>query len=289
MKPGLDGYRVGEGEAVDLDERPTLVPPAYQSKEEYRELLSEHVGRLSALQHLLYASESFALLIIFQGMDTAGKDGAIAHVMSGVNPQGCKVIAFKQPTAEELRHDFLWRCHARLPERGQIGIFNRSYYEEVVVVRVHPHLLAAAGFPPQAAAHKRFWKERLASIVDFEAHLSRNHVRVVKVFLHLSKEEQRKRFLARIDEPNKNWKFNMDDVVERKRWKDYMKAYTACLSATSTPAAPWYVVPADDKPTARLIVSQIIVETLAAMQLGYPKIGAKRRGELKAIRKELEK
>ena len=204
-------------------------------------------------------------------MDAAGKDGAIRHVMSGVNPQGCQVFSFKHPSAEELEHDFLWRTTRRLPERGRIGIFNRSYYEEVLIVRVHPEILRSQGLPDELLDEKTIWQERYRSIVDLEKHLHRNGTRIIKFFLHLSKEEQRKRFLERIDEPDKNWKFSLADIEERKFWKHYMKAYEACLSATSTKHAPWYVVPADDKENARLIISQIILDTLKELKMSYPK------------------
>jgi len=289
MQFELKDYRVDAGKSVDLKKRPTLAKSIYSSKEEYHALLADHVARLSALQNMLYASESQALLVIFQGMDGAGKDGVISHVMSGVNPQGCEVTSFKQPSAEELRHDFLWRCHARLPQRGRIGIFNRSYYEEVVVVRVHPEQLAGEGLSAQAGDHDRFWKDRFASINALEDHLRGNGTRIVKVFLHLSKEEQRKRFLARIEEPHKKWKFNLADVAERKLWKHYMKAWEGCLAATSSAAAPWFVVPADDKPNARLMVSQIILEALESMKLAYPKVSHARAAELRSIRRQLEK
>jgi PPK2 family polyphosphate:nucleotide phosphotransferase len=239
------------------------------------------------LQRLHYASNRHALLLIFQGMDAAGKDGAIRHVMSGVNPQGCEVFSFKQPSAEELEHDFLWREGRHLPERGRIGIFNRSYYEKVLVVRVHPKLLRDEQLLGKLRDQKTFWKERYRSIIELEKHLHRNGTRVIKFFLHLSKKEQRRRFLERIDEPEKNWKFSLADIHERKYWKHYMKAYEACLNATSTRHAPWYVVPADDKENARLIVSQIVVDALNGLKMTYPKTTAKRRRELKAIRKLL--
>ena len=238
-------------------------------------------GRVDALQHLHYASHRYALLLIFQGMDAAGKDGAVRHVMSGVNPQGCEVFSFKQPSAEELEHDFLWRTTCRLPERGRIGIFNRSYYEEVLVVRVHPEILCSQGLAEELRDEKTIWEERYRSIVDLEEHLHRNGTRIIKVFLHLSKDEQRRRFLERIDEPDKNWKFSMADIHERKYWKHYMHAYEACLGATSTHHAPWYVVPADDKENARLIVSQIVLDALHDLKMAYPKTTAKRRRELK--------
>jgi PPK2 family polyphosphate:nucleotide phosphotransferase len=265
------------------------VKPYYKSKKNYQELLEEHIGELSSQQRLHWASNRHALLLIFQGMDSAGKDGAIRHVMSGVNPQGCEVFSFKQPSADELEHDFLWRTTCRLPERGRIGIFNRSYYEEVLVVRVHPEILRGQGLPEELLDEKTIWKGRYRSIVDLEEHLCRNGTRILKFFLHLSQEEQRKRFLERIDEPDKNWKFSLSDIHERKYWKHYMKAYEACLNATSTHHAPWYVVPADDKENARLIVSQIVLDALSELKMAYPRTTAKRRRELKAIGKLLTK
>jgi PPK2 family polyphosphate:nucleotide phosphotransferase len=222
-------------------------------------------------------------------MDSAGKDGAIRHVMSGVNPAGCDVVSFKQPSAEELEHDFLWRTILRLPERGRIGIFNRSYYEEVLVVRVHPEILRSQGLPEELRDKKDIWEQRFQSIVDMEKHLHRNATETIKIFLHLSYEEQRKRFLARIDEPQKNWKFSAADIHERKYWKQYMKAYEDCFRATSTRHAPWYVVPADDKDNARLIVSQIIVDAMRQLKMAYPRSTTKRRLELLAVKKLLVK
>jgi PPK2 family polyphosphate:nucleotide phosphotransferase len=289
MKINSKDFRVRPGEDVKLRDCPTVVKPFCKSKKQYRKLLGEHVAELSSLQRLHYASNRYALLLIFQGMDAAGKDGAIQHVMSGVNPQGCQVYGFKQPSADELEHDFLWRTTCRLPERGQIGIFNRSYYEEVLVVRVHPEILRSQGLAEELRNEKTIWNERYRSIVDLESHLYRNGTRVVKVFLHLSKEEQRKRFLERIDEPDKNWKFNLSDIHERKYWTHYTKAYEACLSATSTHHAPWYVVPADDKEIARLIVSQIVLDALGELKMAYPRTTAKRRRELESIRELLTK
>ncbi len=282
-------FRAPPGKRVTLSKWPTTVRPVYTSKEEYKELLEKHVTKLSSLQQLHYASNRYALLLIFQGMDGAGKDGAIRHVMSGINPQGCEVFSFKQPSAEELEHDFLWRTTCHLPERGRIGIFNRSYYEEVLVVRVHPEILRSQGLPEELCDEKTIWKERYGSIVDMEKHLHRNGTKIVKIFLHLSEEEQRKRFLARIDEPDKNWKFSLADIHERKYWKDYLNAYESCLQATSTHHAPWYVVPADDKENARLIVSRIVLSALEALKMAYPKTTAKRRAELQTIRKRLAK
>ena len=282
-------FRVRPGEKVKLNQWPTRVKPFCKSKKEYQQLLEEHVAELSSLQRLHYASNRYALLLIFQGMDAAGKDGAIRHVMSGINPEGCQVSSFKQPSVEELQHDFLWRTTFRLPERGQIGIFNRSYYEEVLVVRVHPEILRSQGLSEELRDEKSIWKERYQSITDLERHLYRNGTRTVKVFLHLSREEQRKRFLERIDQPEKNWKFSLADIHERKYWKDYTAAYEACLGATSTHHAPWYAVPADDKENARTIVSQIVLDTLKELKMAYPKTTAKRKEELESIRKLLEK
>jgi PPK2 family polyphosphate:nucleotide phosphotransferase len=272
---------------VDLQKWPTRVQPAYKSEEQYKDILTAHVKGLAAQQELLYASNSYALLLIFQAMDAAGKDGVIKHVMSGVNPQGCRVTSFKHPSAQELKHDFLWRSELNLPERGQIGIFNRSYYEEVLIVRVHPEILRAEGVPDDAMDEKSIWQDRYRSMLDLESHLHRNGTIVVKFFLHLSKEEQRKRFLDRIDKPEKNWKFSNDDVEERKYWNQYMKAYEKCLSATSTKHAPWYIVPADDKPNEHLIVSRIVLDTVEALKLSYPKVSAARRRELQLMRKKL--
>jgi len=287
MKINSKDFRVRSGEVVQLTKWPTSVKPFCESKKDYQVLLEEHVEKLSSLQHLHYASNRYALLLIFQGMDAGGKDGAIRHVMSGINPQGCQVFSFKQPSADELEHDFLWRTTCRLPERGHIGIFNRSYYEEVLVVRVHPEILRSQGLSEELRDEKTIWEQRYRSIRDLERHLYRNGTRTVKIFLHLSKEEQRRRFLDRIDEPDKNWKFSLADIHERKYWTHYMKAYEACLSATSTHHAPWYVVPADDKENARLAVSQIVLDAFHEMKMAYPKTTAKRRQELKSIRKQL--
>ena len=289
MKIKCSDFRVPPGKEVKLKKWPTLVQPLYKSKRHYRKQLQEHVDQLSALQRLHYAYDRYALLVIFQGMDASGKDSAIAHVMSGVNPQGCKVYSFKQPNEEELRHDFLWRTTRVLPERGQIGIFNRSYYEEVLIARVHPEILANEGLPPSVLDARTVWKGRYRSIVDHEDHLHRNGTLIVKIFLHISAEEQRKRFLKRIDEPEKNWKFSIADVEERAFWSQYMQAYEKCLSATSTQDAPWYAIPADDKRNARLIVSQVIVDTLAGLKMTYPQPDAKRRIELQQIRARLVK
>jgi PPK2 family polyphosphate:nucleotide phosphotransferase len=278
-------FRVREGDEVDLKKWPTKVKPVYGSDKDYEKLLEEHIEQLSAQQELLYASNSYAVLLIFQAMDAAGKDGVIKHVMSGVNPQGCQVYSFKHPSATELQHDFLWRTTRDLPERGRIGIFNRSYYEEVLIARVHPEILLGEGIAE--ADMSTIWHDRYRSIVNQERHLHLNGTRIIKFFLHLSKDEQRKRFLERIDKPEKNWKFSEADIEERAYWKDYMKAYEKCLGATSTSDSPWYVVPADDKENARLIVSRIVVDTLEGLEMSYPKTSDKRRRELQAIRKQL--
>jgi PPK2 family polyphosphate:nucleotide phosphotransferase len=289
MKIKAKDFRVREGDKVNLNKWPTLVKSVYKSKDQYQEMLDKQVAELSDLQQLLYASNRHAVLLIFQAMDAAGKDGAIKHVMSGINPQGCQVFSFKHPSATELEHDFLWRTTRDLPERGRIGIFNRSYYEEVLIVRVHPEILHGQGLPDSTLNKKTFWQDRYRSIVDMEKHLHRNGTRIIKFFLHLSKEEQSKRFLDRIDEPDKNWKFSPADIVERGFWKQYMQAYEACLSATSTKAAPWYVVPADDKENARLIISKVVLDTLAEFKMRYPVVTAKRRKELQSIRDNLIK
>jgi PPK2 family polyphosphate:nucleotide phosphotransferase len=288
MKIKSADFQVKEGEVVDLRKWPTNVEPVYKSKDDYQEIQADHVSQLSELQQLLYASNKYAILLIFQAMDAAGKDGAIKHVMSGVNPQGCQVFSFKHPSAAELQHDFLWRTTRELPERGRIGIFNRSYYEEVLIARVHPEILKSECLPDSPSDPGAVWLERYSSIVGLERHLQTNGTRVIKFYLHLSKEEQRKRFIERIDKPEKNWKFSTADIEERKYWKEYMQAYAACMGATSTGDAPWYVVPADDKKNARLIVSRIVVDALAGLKMSYPKTGAERRRELQSIRKVLE-
>ena len=287
MKIHSKKFRVPPGKKIDLKGWPTIVKPFCKSKKQYQGLLEKQVEELSSLQQLHYASNRYALLLVFQGIDAAGKDGAIRHVMSGINPQGCDVFSFKQPSAEELEHDFLWRATYRLPERGRIAIFNRSYYEEVLVVRVHPEILRNEGLSEELRDEKTIWKKRYRSIVNLEEHLHCNGTRIIKFFLHLSKDEQRKRFLERIDEPDKNWKFSLADVHERKYWERYREAFEDCLNATSTHHAPWYVVPADDKENARLIVSRIVLDALKGLKMAYPKTTEKRRLELQSIRKEL--
>jgi len=289
MKIHTEDFRVPEGEDVDLGKWPTDVGPLYKSKKHYKERLDDHIAQLSALQQLHYASGRYAVLLIFQALDAAGKDGAIRHVMSGVNPQGCQVFSFKQPSATELLHDFLWRTSRDLPERGRIGIFNRSYYEEVLIARVHPEVLKGERLPDSLLVETPVWQDRYRSIVDQERHLHCNGTRIIKFFLHLSKDEQRRRFLERIDEPEKNWKFSLSDVRERNFWDQYMTAFEECLSATSTRDVPWYVVPADDKDNARLIVSRIVVDTLEALNMHYPETTPERHRELESIREQLAK
>jgi PPK2 family polyphosphate:nucleotide phosphotransferase len=289
MKISTQDFRVRAGGQVSLKKLPTRVKPFYASSEDYQKMLAAHIQELSERQELLYADNRYSLLLIFQAMDAAGKDGAIKHVMSGVNPQGCQVFSFKHPSAEELEHDFLWRTTRNLPERGRIGIFNRSYYEEVLVVKVHPEILTGQGLPPELTEDKNFWDKRYRSITDLEKHLHRNGTRVLKFFLHLSKEEQRRRFLKRLDDPARNWKFSQFDLVERGFWKEYRQAYEACLTATSTEASPWFVVPADDKLNARLIISQAVCEALKDLKLEYPRPDPKRLQELKKLRRQLAK
>jgi PPK2 family polyphosphate:nucleotide phosphotransferase len=289
MKVNSKDFCVPEGADVKLRKWPTNIKPLYASKQQYQELLQQHVEQLSEQQQLLYSSNTQAILLIFQALDAAGKDGVIKHVMSGVNPQGCQVFSFKHPSPIELQHDFLWRTTRDLPERGRIGIFNRSYYEEVLIARVHPEILRNEGVAVAPLDEKAIWHQRYHSIVELERHLFRNETRIIKFYLHLSQEEQRKRFLARIDEPEKNWKFSLADIEERNFWKQYMKAYDKCLSATSTEFAPWYVVPADDKDNARLIVSRILLDTLQGLKMSYPETSAARHRELQAIRKRLTK
>lgn len=289
VKIAYKNFLVTPGEKVRLKNWPTDVKSLYKSKEQYHEILTEHIEEMKSLQNLLYASNEYSLLIIFQGMDAAGKDSTIKHVTSGVNPQGFQVFSFEHPGPEELEHDFLWRTIRRLPERGRIGIFNRSYYEEVLIVRVHPEILASQGLPDESLGKKTVWKGRYHSIVDFEKHLHRNGTRIIKFFLHLSKSEQKNRFLQRINMPEKNWKFGPADIEERKFWKDYMKAYEDCISATNTSIAPWYVIPADDKENTHLFVSQIILDTLKELKMTFPDKLTKHKKELESIRKLLTK
>jgi len=283
-------YRVDRGKGfrlADVDPQDTAhieSPDAARA----REVLQEGIQRLAEQQDMLYAQDRWALLLIFQAMDAAGKDGTIKHVMSGVNPQGVQVNSFKAPSAEELDHDFLWRCLRYVPERGRIGIFNRSYYEEVLIARVHPEVLAHQKLPPQLVT-KDIWDERYEDICNFERYLSRNGVVIRKFFLHVSKAEQKRRFLSRLDEPAKNWKFSANDVAERGHWKDYQRAYEDAIRATATEYAPWYVVPADNKWFTRLVVAAAIVDALAGLDLHYPKVSAEQRRALVAARRQLDR
>ena len=282
-------FKVPEGNKVDLLSRPTMIEAVYSSKDDYAQQLKTLVAQLKLQQDMLYASNRYALLLIFQAMDAAGKDGAISHVMSGVNPQGCQVFSFKQPSATELQHDFLWRTTRNFPERGRIGIFNRSYYEEVLIARVHPENLTNEGIPNAPEDGETIWQNRYQSINNLERHLHLNGTRVIKFYLHISKDEQRKRLLKRIEEPEKYWKFSLADVEERKFWNQYMDAYEKCIRATSTEHTPWHIIPADDKKTARLIISQTILDTMLELKSSYPKADAKRQAELKVMRERLIK
>lgn len=289
MSLDITSFKVPEKSTISLSDCPTRVPAFYSSKANYHEQLAGQVAELSALQEKHYASSQFALLLIFQAMDAAGKDSTIRHVMSGVNPQGCQVHSFKHPSETELTHDFLWRTSCVLPERGRIGIFNRSYYEEVLIVRVHKNMLKNKGIEEDLVHPGKVWHDRYQSINDLEAHLHRNGTHIIKFFLNLSKEEQRQRFLSRIDEPNKNWKLSAADIVERGYWDDYQAAYQDCLRATSTAHAPWYAIPADDKENARLMVAEVVLHTLRKLNVDYPTVSAEQRAELQKIRAQLLK
>lgn len=287
MKLNIGDFRVKEGQDCDLSKWPTLTELLYSSKKHYHKKLQKQIKKMSDLQRLLYASNEHSVLFIFQAMDAAGKDGVIRHVMSGINPQGCQVTSFKHPSANELEHDFMWRSNQALPERGRIGIFNRSYYEEVLIVRVHPEILDSQRIPDDKLRKKNIWQERYESIRNSEQHLNQNGTRVIKIFLHLSKEQQRLRFLERIDNPNKNWKFSEADIKERRYWSEYKHAYEACLSNTSTQHSPWYVVPADDKKNARIIIAKIVLEVFKSLDMHYPVSDDKRVLELQKLRQQL--
>jgi PPK2 family polyphosphate:nucleotide phosphotransferase len=278
----------GQGK-LRLSDHKTKIKDVYKNKSDYRDLIKEFQDEINNLQRMMYAHDRYSLLLIFQAMDAAGKDGTIRAIMSGVNAHGIAVNAFQQPSAEELDHDFLWRTTRRLPQRGRIGIFNRSYYEEVLVVKVHPQILRESQKLPAELARDldEVWQQRYESIRDFEKHLWRNGTRVLKFFLHLGRDEQRKRFVARIDEPDKNWKFSEGDVQERKFWEEYQRAYEDAINATGTPEAPWFVVPADDKKNMRLIVAQILLEQLKLLDMRYPEVSEERRAELERYRGKL--
>lgn len=285
----IDRFLARPGKKLNLNDHPTDFTGDYKEKKDAEIDLGKNVQRLAELQDVLYAQNVYALLIIFQAMDAAGKDSTIEHVMSGINPQGCQVVSFKQPSAEELDHDFLWRCAIATPERGRIGIFNRSHYEEVLVVRVHPQILQAQQLPDEVKNDKNIWKNRYRQIRNFEETLAENGIHTIKFFLHVSKEEQKKRFLARIDEPDKNWKFSMGDVKERELWDNYMNAYRDAVEATSTEKAPWYLIPADKKWFMRLAVSEIIVKKLESLDLKYPVLPEAHKQELIEAKKMLER
>jgi PPK2 family polyphosphate:nucleotide phosphotransferase len=290
----IDKFRVPAGKTVRLKEYDPAWTgdgkmPKAKRKELAAEILTQDVTALAEAQELLYADDSWSLLVIFQAMDAAGKDSTIKHVMSGVNPQGCQVYSFKHPSAEELDHDFLWRCTKALPERGRIGIFNRSYYEEVLIVKVHPELVDAQRIPSARATDKNFWEHRYQSINNFEQHLTRNGTAIVKFFLHVSKEEQRKRFLERVNNPAKHWKFSISDVAERDHWDEYMNAYEDCLSETSTKSAPWYVIPADHKWVSRSLVAAVLTDTLHSLGLKWPKVTDQQKRAIQEAQRRLEK
>lgn len=284
----IKDFFVSGGKKFTLKKHKTDFTGDYKSKEDAVEDLQKNIERLAKLQDVLYAQNHHALLIIIQALDAAGKDGLIKHVMSGLNPQGCQVFSFKAPSAEEIDHDFLWRASKSLPERGRLGIFNRSYYEEVLVVRVHPQILQNQPLPGKAKKDKKIWEKRFEDIRNFEKYLTRNGIHVIKFFLNVSKDEQKKRFLERIETPEKNWKFSANDVKERGFWDDYQKAYTEAMSATSTEKSPWYVIPADNKWFTRVAVSEIICQTLESLELEYPKLDKMQMKELEESKKLLE-
>ena len=288
MKNKPDHFAISPKTKLKLRDLETKISPFYDSDDDYEEQLKEFKKELRKLQQLMYAHGRYSLLVIFQAMDAGGKDSAIEHVMSGVNPQGCQVFSFKQPGSKELAHDFLWRTSICLPERGHIGIFNRSYYEEVLVVRVHPEILARQPLPKARLEDKDIWDGRFRSIVDFENHLHRNGTHVIKIFLNISRATQKKRFIDRLDDPDKYWKFSEADIEERKFWKEYMHAYEECIRATSTKHAPWFVVPADDKKNARLIISQIILSAIKRFDMSFPELSAAELKEFSRIRKRLK-
>ncbi len=287
MAIAVKKFRVRHRQRVHLDQWATRIDPLEKAEADYEAMLKEQVAALDERQAVLAADGRYSVLLVLQGMDAGGKDGAIKHVFTGLNPQGCNVSSFKAPSAEDLAHDFLWRVVKHLPARGTIGIFNRSHYEEVLVVRVHPELLAKQGLPPECADAKTVWDERYRSIRHFERHLVANGTLVVKVFLHLSKEEQRKRFLKRLEHPDKAWKFSLDDAREREHWSAYQRAYERCLEGTSTREAPWYVVPADDKRDARLVIAAILLRALERIDLRFPQPPARRKAEFARIRQSL--
>lgn len=284
----IEKFRIKEGSKVDLDQHPCDFTDGFTDKRAAEDEVKQNIKRMQELQDTLYAQNIFSLLIVIQAMDAAGKDSVIEHVMSGVNPQGCHVVSFKAPSAEEMDHDFLWRCQQNLPRRGEIGIFNRSHYEEVLVVRVHPDIMKAEQLPEDVKNSPDIWKQRYRQIRNWEDTLYENGIHVIKFFLHVSKEEQKQRFLDRIAEPDKNWKFSSRDVKEREHWDDYMQAYTDAIEATSTEKSPWYIIPADKKWFTRLAVSEVIVQKLDSMGLHYPKLGKDEMADLEEAKRLLE-
>ena len=286
-EPVASPYLVPFDQPFDAGRAPTRPPKGGPDKKDNQEALAAAIARLAKLQELLYADDRYSLLCVFQAMDAAGKDGTVRAVMSGINPAGCQVFAFKAPTAEELDHDFLWRCQRALPERGRIGVWNRSHYEEVLVVRVNPKFLAGQRLPPGADDLDALWAQRYESIRDFERHAARNGTVIVKFWLNVSKDEQRDRLIERIDEPESNWKFNAGDLAERGKWDQYMEAYGAALGATSRPWAPWYAVPADSKSFMRRTIAEILVDTLERLPMAWPEVSAAKRAEMQALRAQL--
>ncbi len=284
----LSKFFASPGAKPNLNRFPTKIEKLYSSQEDYARQLEKNQQQLSELQDKMYAHDRYSLLLIVQGMDTSGKDGLIKHVMSGINPMGCQVASFKQPSAEELDHDYLWRAARRLPERGRIGIFNRSYYEDVLIVKVHTQILHAQQLPEEVLkSESKLWKDRYQDIVNFESHLTHNGTQVLKLFLHISKDEQKERLLKRIDDPQKNWKMNPADIKERAFWGRYMRAYEDCLRNTSTKNAPWYIIPADDKKNARILAGEIVLAEMKKLKTKYPRASKEHLANLKTMRKSL--
>ena len=285
----VEYFELDHGKPLKLTKVPTLAKTKYHSEAQYVELLQKNRSDLEEYQVLIYAGHAKSMLIVFQGMDTSGKDGAIKHVMSGVNPQGCQVVSFKTPTSEDLEHDFFWRVDRAMPARGQIGIFNRSYYEEALITRVHPELLINEKLPTGKKHGRKFWDDRYRDIVNHEKYLHRQGYEIVKIFIHLSKDEQKRRLMDRFNDPKKQWKISEGDVRERSFWKEYQVAYEECLRNTASKSCPWYIVPGDDKENARLIISQILVDRFKAMRLEYPKLTHEEKNKLKKLKSLLAK
>ena len=289
VKNGKDYFEIKSNKGLRLAKTPVKLKPKYHTNQDYKTQLQTNHSRLEEYQTLLYANHERSMLIIFQGMDTSGKDGAIKHVMSGVNPQGCSVISFKQPTQRELDHDFLWRANCVLPARGQIGIFNRSYYEEVLITRVHPDLLKKEKIPKGTQRSEKFWKFRYHDIINYEKYLHRQGYEIIKIFIHISKEEQKRRLLDRFQNPKKLWKISEGDIRERSFWNEYQTAYEECIRNTTSKISPWYIVPGDDKENARLSISKILVDRFKKLKLGYPKLKYEETLKLKKLKSLLAK